>query len=171
MLLAFITDPFQIFHQIFFRFLTSSQFSKGTHDTQSTYLHLRWPHLCRCLDILQQLSKYTSQFQIPETAFWYSPHQHPPSEPSLLLSVSSISETDQFPTIQKGSLITHYKLPFLGLFQGLIPDRLVLFLLPLLLLFLLRLPFLMLLFIAFTGCCYSSLGLLFNAPLFSICLS
>jgi len=103
--------------------------------------------------------------------FWYSPHRHPPSEPSSLLSVSSISETDQFPTIQKGSLITHYKLPFLGLFQGLIPDRLVLFLLPLLLLFLLRLPFLMLLFIAFTGCCYSSLGLLFNAPLFNSRLS
>ena len=62
-------------------------------------------------------------------------------------------------------------MPLPGLFQGFFLDHLVLFLLPLLLLFLLGLPFLTLLLVVFTSCCYSSLGLLFDAPLFSSRLS
>ena len=94
----------------------------------------------------------TSQFRIPETTFWNSPRQCLPSGPSSPLFVVSTSGTNQFPTIQT-KLTTHFQLPLPGLFQGLIPDHLILLFLPFPLFLLLCLPFLPFLFNALVGCC------------------
>src|SRR5882724_11698887 len=155
MLLALVTDPFRIFHQLFFQLLSSSQFPKVL--TTKQHVPSSWMALPLQMPrhFTMTIKKYTSQFQIPATMFWYSPHRCLPCRLSLPLSFVSISGTDQFLTIQK-KLTTHFELPLLGLFQGLIPDHLVLLLFPLPHFFFFHLPCFLLL-------CLPFLPLLLNA--------
>src|SRR5882724_6152319 len=148
MLLALVTDPFRIFHQLFFQLLSSSQFPKVL--TTKQHVPSSWMALPLQMPrhFTMTIKKYTSQFRIPETMFQYLPCRCLPSRLASPLSFVSISGTNQFLTIQK-KLTTYFELPLLGLFQGLIPDHLVLLLFPLLHFFLLHLPHFLLLCLLF----------------------
>src|SRR5882724_9629402 len=92
-------DPFWIFHQLFFRFLTSSQLPKALmtieHAPSSLMalpLQTPLPTLAMTVKKLQVSSKYWRQ------SFQHSPCQRPPTAPFSPPSFSATSGIDQFPT-------------------------------------------------------------------------